>query len=63
MKDIKFILVLLLGLLLASAASPAASVEQLKGWLAANGLDPVVGRGQARRRRSCGRRASFAVRR
>ena len=40
MKDIKFILVLLLGLLLASAASPAASVEQLKGWLAANGLDP-----------------------
>lgn len=40
MKDVKLILVLILGLSLSAAASPAASVEQLKGWMAANGLDP-----------------------
>ena len=40
MKEMKFVLVLLLGLLSSAAASPAASVEQLKGWLAANGMDP-----------------------
>ena len=40
MKEMKFVLVLLLGLLSSAAASPAASVEQLKGWMAANGMDP-----------------------